>query len=218
MGELNEYVSDLRKMDWEDIYEKENESLAMIAPQWNILKNVDQYRYKWCLNQINKYYPSKDISILIVGSSTGVLEHFLKRDGYNKITSVDIDDMTLERMKSRVSDVNYVKAYIESLPFNESTYDVSLATEVLEHLVSPIVGLKEMCRVTKDNGSILITVPIGNKIPTKLHRHIFDLYSVVHLFHQIGDDFKVVEIHKLDKKKIHTDPNVFAVRFTKRSK
>ena len=218
MSELNEKVNKLKKMNWEQIYEKENEGISMVMPPWKTLKNINQYRYKWCLNQIHKFHIGKDIRILIVGSSTGVLEHMLLQDGYKNITSVDVDNKTLEILKSRVKDVNYVKAYIESLPFGNDVYDVSIATEVLEHLVHPIEGLSEMNRVTKVKGNILITVPINDNLHNELHRHTFDLYSMVKLFHQIGDDFKVVEIHKWDEKKVHTNPNVFAVRFTKRLK
>ena len=180
MSELNEHVRKLKSMDWEKIYEEENEGLSMVAPPWDKLKNIDQYRYKWCLKHLSK---DKAIHILIIGSSSAVLEHYLIKEGYYNITSVDVDDETLKRMKDRVKDVNYVNAYIEALPFQDGVYDVSIATEVLEHLVSPDVGLREMNRVTKDNGSILITVPINNKVPNNLHRHTFDLYSLIKLFH-----------------------------------
>ncbi len=47
----------------------------------------------------------------------------------------------------------------ETLPFAESSFDVVLATEVLEHIVNPDRALREVNRVLKDNGLLFFTVP-----------------------------------------------------------
>ena len=134
---------------------------------------------------------------------------------YNNITTLDVDDKTLEKIKSRVNSVKCVKSFIESLPFEGESYDVAIATQVIEHLINPIDGLKEMRRVIKMNGMMLITTPIEHKIPNHLHRHKFDLYDVVKLFHQLGDNFNIVEIHKWNEKRNYTDPNIFAINYKK---
>jgi ubiquinone/menaquinone biosynthesis C-methylase UbiE len=45
------------------------------------------------------------------------------------------------------------------LPLGDSTYDIALCSEVLEHLVEDELGVAEIARVLKPNGVALITVP-----------------------------------------------------------
>ena len=54
-------------------------------------------------------------------------------------------------MKSRKVDV---VGDAHSLPFKNDSFDVVLATEVLEHLKEPQRALNEMKRVLKDGGKL----------------------------------------------------------------
>jgi ubiquinone/menaquinone biosynthesis C-methylase UbiE len=45
------------------------------------------------------------------------------------------------------------------LPLRDSTYDIALCSEVLEHLVEDELGVAEIARILKPNGIALITVP-----------------------------------------------------------
>lgn len=51
---------------------------------------------------------------------------------------------------------------ILSIPIKNNSIDVVLCTEVLEHVFDPINAIKEMARVLKKNGTILITAPLGS--------------------------------------------------------
>jgi methionine biosynthesis protein MetW len=46
-----------------------------------------------------------------------------------------------------------------ALPFADDTFDVVVATEVLEHLIFPLATLTEMMRVLKHGGIVLVTTP-----------------------------------------------------------
>lgn len=52
------------------------------------------------------------------------------------------------------ADVNH------GLPFNTSTFDIVLASHILEHIVSPLSLLKEAYRVLKPNGLFIVGVPL----------------------------------------------------------
>ncbi|MEM0385482.1 MAG: class I SAM-dependent methyltransferase [Nitrososphaeria archaeon] len=58
----------------------------------------------------------------------------------------------------RTKAVNIV-ADAHFLPFKDQSFSEIICTEVLEHLESPIKALKEMRRVLKNNGVIVVTVP-----------------------------------------------------------
>lgn len=44
-------------------------------------------------------------------------------------------------------------------PFEDNTFDSAISNEVLEHVFNPNDHLKEICRVLKPNGKLLISVP-----------------------------------------------------------
>lgn len=51
------------------------------------------------------------------------------------------------------------KGLAETLPFENETYDIVTALDVIEHLDDDIAGLKEMFRVLRPGGKTLIFVP-----------------------------------------------------------
>jgi SAM-dependent methyltransferase len=54
---------------------------------------------------------------------------------------------------------NVLEAGIESLPFEDDSFDVSFAFDVLEHLDDHVAGMRELRRVTTDGGWFVATVP-----------------------------------------------------------
>lgn len=214
MGELNARVRKLKELGWEEVYEKDNERLDMRHPPFDILIKNKEYRFEWAIKQINTHY-GKDARILNIGSSSGVFEHFLVKDGFTNVVGLDVDNKTIKRCKDRVKDCKFIKAFVESIPSNDEQKDVVVCSQVLEHLIDPKVAIKEMLRVLKTDGLLLITVPIGDHLNNELHKHKFDLYQITHLFEEFGQNFKVMEIHKWDVRKVQTDPNVFAVVYRK---
>ena len=52
-----------------------------------------------------------------------------------------------------------VNASALKLPFSDRSFDVVIASEVLEHIVDDEVALQEIERVTKPGGTVVVTVP-----------------------------------------------------------
>ncbi len=74
-----------------------------------------------------------------------------------------------------------------ALLFQVGTFDSILCTEVLEHLPEPLIALKEMYRVTKPGGMLLLTVPLSEQLheePYDFYR--FTKYALEHLLGQAG--------------------------------
>ncbi len=95
------------------------------------------------------------LKILDVGCGTGgnleMLEKFGAAEG------VDVSDDALEFCQSKGLTVH--KGLAEALPFEDESFDVVTALDVVEHLDDDVAGLKEMYRVTKTGGKTLIFVP-----------------------------------------------------------
>ena len=93
--------------------------------------------------------------LLDVGCGTGgnleMLEKFGAAEG------VDVSDDALEFCRSKNLTVH--KGLAEKLPFEDESFDVVTALDVVEHLDDDIAGLAEMFRVLKTGGKTLIFVP-----------------------------------------------------------
>jgi ubiquinone/menaquinone biosynthesis C-methylase UbiE len=58
-----------------------------------------------------------------------------------------------------VNDVSIKRAFAENLPFQNGIFDVVYSSHVLEHVNSESKSLKEMKRVLKDDGTLIIGTP-----------------------------------------------------------
>ena len=62
---------------------------------------------------------------------------------------------------------------ITSIPVSDESFDVILCTEVIEHIPEPFLAIKEMARILKNNGMLLLTAPLGSFI----HQKPYHFYS-----------------------------------------
>ena len=62
---------------------------------------------------------------------------------------------------------------ITAIPVPDGTFDVILCTEVLEHVPEPIRALREMARILRPGGRMLLTAPLGSH----LHQEPFHFYG-----------------------------------------
>jgi SAM-dependent methyltransferase len=103
----------------------------------------------------NSKFKIQNSKILDVGCGTGGNLEML--DKFGAAEGVDVSDDALEFCKSKGLTVH--KGLAESLPFEDESFDVVTALDVVEHLDDDIAGLKEMHRVLKTGGKTLIFVP-----------------------------------------------------------
>lgn len=96
-----------------------------------------------------------EIRILDVGCGTGANLEMLSQFGAAE--GVDVSNEALEFCRSKGLTVQ--KGLAETLPFEDESFDITTALDVIEHLDDDVVGLKEMLRVTKKGGYSLIFVP-----------------------------------------------------------
>lgn len=64
--------------------------------------------------------------------------------------------------RAKYNSVNYVKADALILPFANNTYDLVFSFDVLEHVPDDKLFVKELYRVTKPGGQIIISTPNKN--------------------------------------------------------
>jgi len=95
-----------------------------------------------------------------VGCESGYMAADLVARGCHVIC-VDIDPTLLELARQRIGPgrAEYVVSDIRAIQLPESSVDVAIGSEILEHLPSPDVGLRELVRITRPGGRIFLSVP-----------------------------------------------------------
>ncbi len=97
-------------------------------------------------NLLRKHLPTLDGDILDIGSKNRRYDHLLSK----KPTAIDISP-------NETSDV--LPGDMNSLPFDDSSFDSIMAIEVFEYTSSPQKAISEIIRVLKNNGTFVMSVP-----------------------------------------------------------
>jgi len=95
-------------------------------------------------------------SALDIGCATGALLDDLRSRGW-RVTGVEISPSAQYAMNTRKLDVRNIP--LEENKFADKSFDVVLASHLIEHLNDPKNFLLEIYRILKDNGFCFITTP-----------------------------------------------------------
>ncbi len=98
--------------------------------------------------------------LLNAGCGDGVYNHYLK-NSVGQIISFDINRFDLQMAKEMWSAPGsfYFVGDISCLPLKSHTFDCIICTEVLEHLKDDVPAIRELSRVLRTKGKLIITVP-----------------------------------------------------------
>ncbi len=94
-----------------------------------------------------------------VGAGTGFLTEGLLKSGL-KVIAVDQSEAMLDEMKKKFEvfqAVEYRTGESENLPIEDKTVDYVFSNMYLHHVKSPLNAIKEMVRVLKPGGKLIIT-------------------------------------------------------------
>lgn len=98
----------------------------------------------------------KDLYLLDIGCGAGNMIHHLSR--YGQVKGLEIDPRPVKEARHRGYDVDLYDA-TQPYPFQDNTFDVTTAFDVIEHVDADLAILQEAYRVLKPGGHIVITVP-----------------------------------------------------------
>ncbi|MEA3312693.1 MAG: class I SAM-dependent methyltransferase [candidate division WOR-3 bacterium] len=119
-------------------------------------------RYEAAYEFLSKAVDDKSSQIADLGCGDGV---FLSRviDEYPNLIGLDLSVKSLDYIRSypTIKDVELINGDIEALPFGDDELPVVVCIEALEHLTDVGKGLKEIHRVLKPNGILIVTVPFA---------------------------------------------------------
>jgi len=99
----------------------------------------------------------KDLLILDAGCGDGLqMEKYIQS---YRVVGVDISLTRLRRAKDRINKDAVILADLFRLPFKNNRFDVVILGEVIEHIEEPELVLKEIHRVLRSSGHILLDTP-----------------------------------------------------------
>jgi ubiquinone/menaquinone biosynthesis C-methylase UbiE len=97
-----------------------------------------------------------------IGCGPGVFIRYMSARAQHVIAA-DIDRDCLDRVRSRhrnVRNVEFIVTSADVLPFSDEHLDTILLLEVLEHLVDDKAAVREMSRVLRPGGRLVLSVPV----------------------------------------------------------
>lgn len=104
----------------------------------------------------SKILDNKDLKILNVGCGPGRSSQYLS--DFGAVTSIEYDKDCCEFASERTG-LKIIHGSITELPFQNQSFDLVCAFDVIEHVENDLLAVTEMKRVAKENGILLITVP-----------------------------------------------------------
>src|SRR5258705_895717 len=131
-----------------------------------LLENVGDMALKRRARRMLEELELQDGNVILdAGCGDGFYLHLLSKLGKFQITGLDFDKNALKSAKKNLNGVKNVKIIhgsVMDLPFKSNTFHKVVLTEGAEHLPDDLKGLKEVYRVLKPGGILVLTVPNPN--------------------------------------------------------
>lgn len=166
-------------------------------------KLAPRYRLKRRGNEvikiIKKYFPEKPQNILDIGSADGLMLSRIKKE-FPESSCIGIKYAKELIGKNTDPNILIIQGDAQNLLFQDDTFDIAIATAIIEHLDRPMLMLKETKRILKKNGILILTTPnpifekvgeIIGKFSREEHQQAFNLKILEKYFRETG--FEVAE-------------------------
>ena len=138
-----------------EIYKQKQIDSESFESTFDKYKNGQVFSLDTFLTSIAK----KDDLILDAGCGDGTGLKFLFDSGYRNLYGIDINPNKYYLAKNHVGDDRIIDSDITNTPFEDEKFNIVWCSHVLEHSYSPIESLKELCRITKKGGYVLLVLP-----------------------------------------------------------
>jgi len=181
----------LSKLNYIEHYKKDAEEFDYFEERTGATEHDEKRVREYIVSK----FPRNANSILDVGCGKGwVAKEFLPKG--KKVFSLDISVTNPAIINKLHSSKNHYGITADSfhLPFDDQSVDCIIASEIIEHVIDPAGFVKELFRVVKKGGSLIITTPYKEKIiyylcvhcnqktPANAHLHSFDEIKLENLY------------------------------------
>lgn len=146
---------------------------ALLQAEWD-----DRGRQWPTKNKLIESLTERSDRILDVGCGTGGILRHLNGQGYSDLWGLEQSDYAIKRLRSE--GINMIRARLPSIPADDGSCDVTIASQVLEHIIRRKQFLKEIRRVLRPGGRALIFVPDDclSPLDEPSHVHVYTRRSL----------------------------------------
>jgi ubiquinone/menaquinone biosynthesis C-methylase UbiE len=121
------------------------------------------------LERISHKYIKPGSRLLDVGSGYSMFFQ-ITTDWDFEITCCDLDSAAMQKMRGLAPQWEWIVADAVHLPFEDRSFDVVYAGEIIEHVGDPAAALREWGRVLKPGGIFILTTPNRNRLLARANR------------------------------------------------
>ncbi len=143
--------------------------------------------------------------VLEIGFGEGYGTYYLSEVS-KEITGIDVSHSLVEHAKSKYSRENlyFIRSDAATLPFPDSSFDVVVSSQVLEHVKDYMGFLRETARVLKPGGTALVATPNRMMMIDGVNPYHFKEFSAKELASALKKVFNQSEVLGLaGKRTVH---------------
>ena len=150
------------------------EYFDQLAPNWD--KEITEERRECLSNVIRELGIKSGDYVLDIGTGTGILLPFLIAElgGRGKIIALDLSSQMLRHARAKEPQpiVDSVQADVIAIPLVDNCVDLAICNSAFPHFSDKTRALKEISRVLKNDGRLVICHAMSREAINQLHKSI----------------------------------------------
>jgi len=182
------------KFDYVNHYKIDAQEFDYFEERTGATEHDERRVHEYIISKI----PKSVSNILDVGSgSAWAAKYFISKN--ISVTSLDISKENVSKAKKYFNDSKHTQLVADSfqLSIKDNSYEIVIASEIIEHVIYPKEFIEELFRVVKPGGKLIITTPYKEKLryylcihcnkktPVHAHIHSFDEAILKSLYESI---------------------------------
>lgn len=144
---------------------------------------------------------AKELKVLEIGPGQGALSYQFKKAGLH-VTCMDPSKECLAHCYNEAGVDEIMQGRIEGIPFAPESFDIIVASEVLQMSYNPRAAIQQCYRACKVGGVMFITVPMGREFLDEMTLQFFDFYTLSDIAKTCTQDYTIIKTNHGDKEGI----------------